>query len=118
MSIKLALLKSGETVIADIKELVSENSDGEKRKTQAYLFSLPHKVTIQRPVFLTEEQDNSDLGREVQIGLSPWILLTTDEEIIVPTDWVITIVEPYSSVKQMYEEKTNGQSSEVYSSES
>lgn len=107
MSIKLTLLKSGETLISDIKELVTEDSLTGKKETIAYLLSKPHKVAIRTEVLLTEETSD-DSKREIQISLSPWIVLSSDEEVTVPTDWIVTVVEPLSSVKKMYEEKTNG----------
>ena len=102
MSIKLAVLKSGEQVIADAKELVSEE------KVRGYLFTRPHKVVSTQPLLLTEEQkdDNS-----LEVTLSPWIILSADKEVVVPTDWVVTVVEPLESVVKMYEEKVNGRES-------
>ena len=41
----------------------------------------------------------------MSITLSPWIVLSKDNQVPVPTDWIVTIVEPISSVTQMYEEK-------------
>ena len=102
MSIKLALLKSGEQVIADAKELVSEE------KVRGYLFTRPHKVISTQPMLLTEEQQDD---RSVEVTLSPWIILSADKEVVVPTDWVVTVVEPLESVVKMYEEKVNGQNS-------
>jgi len=49
-----------------------------------------------------------DSKREVQVSLSPWILLSADEDVTIPVDWIVTVVEPVASVKQMYEEKING----------
>jgi len=100
MSIKLVLLKSGEQVIADAKELVSEET------VRGYLLNKPQKVTAAKPMLLTEEE-GSDEGN-VQITLSPFILLTKDEDIVVPTDWVVTVVEPLETVVEMYQEKVNG----------
>jgi len=102
MSIKLAVLKSGEQVIADAKELVSEE------KVRAYLFTRPHKVISTQPLLLTEEQQDDN---SLEVTLSPWIILSADKEVVVPTDWVVTVVEPLESVVKMYEEKVNGQSS-------
>ena len=69
MSVKLAVLKSGEQVIAEAKELVSEE------KVRGYLFTRPHKVLTAQPMLLTEESkdDNS-----LEVTLSPWILLSED----------------------------------------
>ena len=102
MSVKLAVLKSGEQVIAEAKELVSEE------KVRGYLFTRPHKVLTAQPMLLTEEQQDD---RSVEVTLSPWIILSADNEVVVPTDWVVTVVEPLESVVKMYEEKVNGQNS-------
>jgi len=102
MSVKLAVLKSGEQVIAEAKELVSED------KVRGYLFTRPHKVVTTQPMLLTEEETQNDSSLEVT--LSPWIILSADKEVVVPTDWVVTIVEPLESVVKMYQEKTDGKS--------
>ena len=102
MSVKLAVLKSGEQVIAEAKELVSEE------KVRGYLFTRPHKVLTAQPMLLTEEETQNDSSLEVT--LSPWIILSADKEVVVPTDWVVTIVEPLESVVKMYQEKIDGQS--------
>ena len=47
MSVKLAVLKSGEQVIAEAKELVSEE------KVRGYLFTRPHKLLTTQPMLLT-----------------------------------------------------------------
>lgn len=104
MSIKLALLKSGETVISDMKELISEET-GEKRVI-GYLFSNPKKVVYTTPILLTEQENQ--LEKSVEISFSPWILLSKDSEILVPTDWVVTLVDPIDSVSKTYEGEVNG----------
>ena len=97
MSIKVALLKSGESVIADIKELISDD------KVCGYLFENPNIITYLEPELLTEQTETSKL----KISLIPWILITSDTKIPVRSDWVITMVEPIESVKKIYEEKIN-----------
>ena len=97
MSVKLAILQSKEQVIAEIKELVDDGNP------VGYIFANPHCVYADKQYFA---EDNED--RSVQITLSPWILLTSDKEILVPKNQVITIVEPIDSVKEMYSEKVNG----------
>ena len=97
MSIKVALLKSGESVIADIKELVSDDN------VCGYLFENPNIINYLEPEVLTEENETSTL----KISLIPWILITSDTKIPVRSDWVITMVEPIESVRKIYEEKIN-----------
>ena len=101
MSVKLLLLKSGEQVISDVKELIRKDSD----KVYGYILHKPHEVVASKAVVLTE--DASD-DRNLEITLSPWILLTEDKSMTVPQDWIITIVNPIESIVKMYEEKTNG----------
>ena len=38
MSVKIALLKSGETLISDVKELVTGESEEDQKKVYGYLF--------------------------------------------------------------------------------
>ena len=97
MSIKLAILKSGETVISDAKELIVED------KVCGYLFNNPHRVEYRKPILLSEEKQLPE--EEVQITLSPWIILTSDTQVPLPSDWIVTLVEPLSSVKEMYLER-------------
>jgi len=105
MSIKLALLKSGETIISDAKELISDN------KVCGYLFAKPHVIELRKSVLLVEENQNPK--GDLEVVLSPWIVLTSDDEVPVPPDWIVTIVEPIKKIKEMYEEKVNGQDSQV-----
>ena len=111
MSIKIALLKSGESIISDAKELISDE------KLCGYLFEKPYKISVSKSIFLAESKE-SEIENSIDVVLSPWILLTLENKIVVPHDWVVTIVEPINTVIQMYEEKVNGKTSKVSSSES
>ena len=101
MAIKLAVLQGNDQIITDIREL---SDDG---KPVGYLLKNPHKIVIDQP-FLVEKLDDE---KSIQVTLTPWILLTTDTEIIVPGNQVVTIVEPIDSVKEMYLDKINGSES-------
>ena len=107
MSVKLLLLKSGEQVLADTKELRRKDDVPMVDKVYGYLLTQPHKVSANKPLVLTEIVDEQ---RNVEITLAPWILLTEDKVMTIPKEWVITIVNPIESIVKMYEEKTNGQS--------
>ena len=109
MSIKIALLKSGEYVISDAKELISED------KVCGYLLKKPHVIDIRKPLLLTEE-NNSDVSGNLEVSLTPWIILSKEEQIPLSPDWIVTIVEPIDSVKELYEEKINGSDNQVGSS--
>ena len=111
MSIKIALLKSGESVIADIKELVQED------QLRGYLFKKPFTVSLSPTYgFLAEESSEEDNG-EMNVSFSPWILFTTDEEIPVRYDWLVTVVSPAKEIQELYEEMINGQSDQSNSAD-
>ena len=97
MATKLALLQGQEQVIADIKELVDNG------KPVGYLFKDPHRISAEKDFLAENPQD-----RKVHVTLAPWILLSADNEVLVPKNQVVTIVEPIDSVKKMYSEKLNG----------
>ena len=100
MAIKLAVLQDQDQVIAEIKELVDDG------KPVGYLFGNPHRIITEKE-FLA----GSDDERQIQITLSPWILLSADKDVLVPRHQVVTIVEPIDSLKEMYTEKINGSES-------
>jgi hypothetical protein len=106
MTIKLALLKSGETLMADAKEIYNEIN-----QPVEYIFIKPHKIETRKSFLLTEDYENH--SGDLEVSLSPWIVLTSDDQILVPLDWVVTIVEPIETIKQMYEEKINGETNQV-----
>lgn len=110
MSIKLALLKSGEDVIADIKEIVSE----ETNKRAAYVFSDPYVVKLTHPQVLVEDTEQPE-KRAYNISVYPWMPLTEDTDIVINPDWVVTIVEPANKLKLSYEQR-NGRTEESDSS--
>ena len=100
MSIKLTLLRSGETLISEMKELVAEK----EQQAHAYLLENPHIVQTREKTFLSEEEKKTgDFG--IDVTLIPWIILSADKKVIIPVDVVTTIVEPINSVKQMFIDK-------------
>ena len=99
MSIKLALLKSGEEVIADIAEF--RNSEDE---LVSYLFKKPYCVKIKTSQVLVEQETRP----KHELAYYKWMSLSKDDDIIVNRDWVVCISEPLDTVKKSYEEKVNG----------
>ena len=100
MSIKITVLKSGEQIISDMKELMAENEE----KVQAYMLVNPHTYEISEKQFMTEdEKEEGDYG--IDVSLLPWLILSKDKMMIIPTDCVLTVVEPLESVTQLYLDK-------------
>ena len=100
MSIKITVLKSGGQLISDMKELMAENEE----KVQAYMLVNPHTYEISEKQFMTEdEKEEGDYG--IDVSLLPWLILSKDKKMIIPTDSVLTVVEPLESVTQLYLDK-------------
>ncbi len=98
MTVKLALLKSGEDVIADWREIVLED----KEKVAAYLAGYPYVVKINKT-----DIPNADEPAKVSLSYFPWMPLSKDTEIAIDPTWVVTLVDPVDEVKTTYEEKVN-----------
>ena len=93
MTVKILLLKSGEDVIADLKEMVSPDE-----KVIGYFLTNPCVVK------LIPKDSEDESKRETAIRMYPWMPLAKEKDIPLPTDWVVTIVTPIEKVEQMYKE--------------
>ena len=112
MSVKLVMLKSGEDIIADVKELKTEEG------IVGYYFHDPLIVKMyspEKPVVLSEESGvesehgtTKEISSKVGITFYPWVPLAAEKKIPCSADWVITIVEPMQNLKKLYQEKING----------
>ena len=93
MTVKILLLKSGEDVIADLKEMVSPDE-----KVIGYFLTKP------RVVKLIPKDSEDESKKETAIRMYPWMPLAKEKDIPLPTDWVVTIVTPIEKVEQMFKE--------------
>ncbi len=111
MTVKLAILKSGEDIVADIKEMVV--GEGDDSRVVGYVLTKPVGVSLNRKEITIDDEKET-----VQIRLFPWCPLTKNEKIPITADWVVTIVDPIEKVKQMYEKEVlNGTSKGASSDE-
>ena len=108
MSIKLAVLKSGEDIIADVKEIINED-----KNIVGYLFNDPHVVIIGDDVIFQDE----DSEGSIPFSVRPWLILSKDKQIPIRPDWLVTIVEPVDMLKKIYEERVNGQNDQTDSAD-
>ena len=99
MTVKLAILKSGEDIIADIKEMIV--GEGEDKKVVGYFLTRACGVSLSNQVLKTDGVDQDSY----KLKLFPWCPLSQDEVIPLTADWVVTIVEPIDKLKQMYEKE-------------
>ena len=96
MAIKLALLKSGEEVISEITEMITE-----KQVVVGYYFENPCRAILTTPEIEVDEEQ-ALAKKPVSIKLLPWLPLADEEKIPVVADWVISIVEPQPKLKDLY----------------
>ncbi len=95
MTVKLVLLKSGEELVADISEMVV-TIEGEN-KVVGYHLDCPHKARL---ISDSPKEGNTKYRSRVQI--IPWIPLSKDRTIPIPSDWVVTMVDPHDEVVTLY----------------
>ena len=100
MSVQLALLKSGEEVIADIKEF--RDSD---ENLVSYFFGDPHCIKIKTQEVLLEAEDAPP---KHELIFYKWMGLSKDKDIIVNKDWVVCITDPLDSIVESYEKRNYG----------
>ena len=92
MTVKILLLKSGEDVIADVKEMVSPDD-----KVIGYFLTKACIIKL-----LPKETEGNK--KETSISMYPWMPLAKEKDIPLPTDWVVTMVTPIEKVEKMYKE--------------
>ena len=119
MSVKIARLKSGEDVIADIKE-VSAKEDTNKTAI-AFCFKNPYSVILddqseiemelwgegeedleEEPEILPENQEQ--INKNPNLILYPWCPLATNKEFFVRLEEVVTVYDPHGQVTEKYNE--------------
>ena len=105
MTVKLVMLKSGEDIITDVKELKTEEG------VVGYYFHKPLIVKAyqpEEPTVLNEEGSSREYESRISVQFYPWIPLSEESRIPCSADWVVTIVEPVKNVKKLYLESLNG----------
>ena len=100
MSVQLALLKSGEEVIADIKEIRNSEND----ELVSYVFNEPYTIKIKTSQLLVEEEGTP----KHEVIYYKWMSLSKDSDIIVNKDWIVCITDPIDQIKKSYMERLNG----------
>ena len=102
MSIQLVLLKSGEEVIADVKELRDD-----KDELISYVFKDPYRIKIKTAQVLVEGKNTP----KHEAVFYKWMSLSKDSDIIVNKDWIVCITDPIDTIKTLYEDRLNGRRS-------
>ena len=109
MSIKLIMLKSGEDLVADVKEIKSNE------EVIGYYFDNPLVFKVfesEDPTILNEGDSITRFSSKVDVAFYPWMPFSKETRIPCSADWVVTIVEPVEKLKKQYQEKLNGQNNQ------
>ena len=101
MTVKVLVLKSGEDVIADVKEMLTSD-----KQVMGYLMTRPCVVKLITNAPLTADESNpkSETKSEMSVRMHPWAPLAKEKEIPLSTDWVVTMFTPVEKVLKMYKE--------------
>ena len=101
MTIKILVLKSGEDVIADIKEMMTPDN-----KVMGYFLNRPCVVKLKStgPLTADEANPNSETKSEMAVQMYPWAPLAREKDIPLTSEWVVTMVTPVEKVLKMYKE--------------
>ena len=103
MTVKVMLLRSGEDVISDAKEIL----DNEQKGIVAYHLSNPFVMQLQAEV---EEPDELPVeGEEApapktkySVRYTHWAPLAKQRSFIIPADWLVTIYDPHDNIMKDY----------------
>ena len=117
MTIKILVLKSGEDVIADIKEMMTPDN-----KVMGYILTKPCvvKLVSNAPLTAEEEDSKTEHSSEGRIRLHPWAPLAKEKQVPLSTEWVVTMFSPIDKVLDMYKKqvlKENGKTDTTDSSD-
>lgn len=97
MSVKIVVFKSGQEVIADIKEGFDEG------KLITYVLETPCTIDVNGKYRVTNEEGNEK--EQMSISLNPWPRFSVDKVVPIIPDFLVTALEPTPGLKKMYEEQ-------------
>jgi hypothetical protein len=110
MSVRIVRTRSGEDVIADIKEL--HPKDGE-RQVLGFQMENPYLIWISEGMTAEDDFGNIHKISSPEITMEPWAPLAKDKTLIVRVDEVVSAYETHDEVLKKYTElveATNGKS--------
>jgi hypothetical protein len=103
MTVKLVLLRTGETIISNVSEMVV--GDESNRKVIGYSLENPCGIMLES---LGDDGD-VDLSKsktKLSVRLLNWAPLSKDKKIPIVCDWVVSLMDPLDDLKETYEQTT------------
>jgi hypothetical protein len=100
MAVSILTLKTGDRVIAELKEIF--DGEGDDKRGVCLLMEEPYVLNLEggNPQYLTEEY-----GMEYQIKFSKWNPYSSDWQFKMPYDCIMTISNPEPGLQEAYENK-------------
>ncbi len=108
MTVKVILMKSGEDVISDAREIVDKDEKGivAYHLKHPYIMQLQTKE-VESAELLVEGDNPSEPKTKFQVSYTHWAPMSQQQEFVIPSDWVVTIYEPVEKIKKDYMKKHN-----------
>ena len=104
MSATIVILKTGEQIICDLKELF--DGDGEDKKGICLLMKNPFSLSI------VEVPLQNEVGTDLQVKFTRWCPYSSDVEFKLPYDSVMSVASCEINLGQAYLEKVNAEALE------
>lgn len=103
MTVKVMLLRSGEDVISDAKEILDNENNG----IVAYHLSNPFVMQLQAETEEPEElsvegEEPSAPKTKYSVRYTHWAPLAKQRSFIIPADWLVTIYDPHDNIMRDY----------------
>jgi hypothetical protein len=103
MTVKLVLLRTGETIISNVSEMIV--GDDTNQKLIGYSLENPCGILVES---LGDENEINlnDSKTKLSIRLLNWAPLSKDTKIPIVCDWVVSLMDPIDDLKKTYEQTT------------
>ena len=111
MAVKIIRLKSGEELVADVKEVMNRADEGDR--PIAYMLDQPCIIGLEQekePEYLTE--DGSEDQIQARLIIRKWMIFTNQTQQMIPLDWVVTFADPTDDVLGVYNQRLEAEQAE------
>lgn len=98
MSVRIARLRSGEDIIADIKEVIAKDT----QQVVAIQFEDPYSVAlVEDPSAMFQEEQPIKLSNP-KVHMLSWVPLSASRTVMVEPSEIICVYDPHSQVLEQY----------------
>ena len=87
-------------MIADISEMAYGEDDS--RRVVGYYLNRPCIIKMRNPNTLEDMSEGRSKKSGYEVSLFPWMPLSAEDTIPLPSAWVVTMVEPTIKLQEVY----------------